>query len=139
MGRVSRLKGGVQYSAAYVLDAVLLADDLRPLTTETDLLPQVVDQCLSLALQPELAQHIRAQQVQLPKRLTLYEFRLSIDWACMLWAREWLLTASMDWHCHLRLDSSPQFSRNYLVGELDWVSAGAALPSMDLAQLPLII
>lgn len=40
----SRPKGGCQYSPLSILDCVLLADNLRPLSHETDLLPEVVRQ-----------------------------------------------------------------------------------------------
>ena len=37
-GYSSRARGGVQYQATYMLDSVLFADLLRPLSTETDIL-----------------------------------------------------------------------------------------------------
>ena len=37
-GYSSRARGGVQYQASYMLDSVLFADMLRPLSTETDVL-----------------------------------------------------------------------------------------------------
>ena len=43
-GSSSREKGGWKYNSVSILDAVLLADNLRPLTSETDLLPEVVKQ-----------------------------------------------------------------------------------------------
>lgn len=45
-GMSSRTKGGLQYRAMCILDSVLLADNLRHLTTETDLLPEVCQQLL---------------------------------------------------------------------------------------------
>ena len=42
-GSSSREKGW-KYNSVCILDAVLLADNLRPLTSETDLLPEVVKQ-----------------------------------------------------------------------------------------------
>ena len=49
-GTASRAKGGWQFRPMCILDSVLLADNLRPLTAETDLLPEVVQQQLSLHL-----------------------------------------------------------------------------------------
>lgn len=43
-GCSSRSKGGWKYNSICILDAVLLADNLRPLSSETDLLPEVVKQ-----------------------------------------------------------------------------------------------
>lgn len=43
-GYVSRPRGGVQYSPACILESVLLADNLKPLAMDTDLLPEVVHQ-----------------------------------------------------------------------------------------------
>lgn len=37
-GFSSRARGGVQYQPSYMLDSVLFADMLRPLSTETDVL-----------------------------------------------------------------------------------------------------
>ena len=47
-GTASRAKGGWQFRPMCILDSVLLADNLRHLTAETDLLPEVVQQHLSL-------------------------------------------------------------------------------------------
>ena len=60
--------------------------------------------------------------MRMPRKTTLYDFRLNVDFCCMLYAREYVFTpggAGVDWFTHFRLDSSPQFARNYLVGELD--------------------
>ena len=74
---------------------------------------------MSISLHPHLAEHICQQPVRLPKRSSLYDFRLSLDFASMLWCRENLMNPARKWTGHFRLDSSPQFNKNYLVGELD--------------------
>ena len=61
-----------------------------------------------------------ASGIRVPQKSVLYEFRQCVDYCSMLWAREHLFHSSLQpWFTHLRLDSSPQYARNYLVGELD--------------------
>ena len=43
-GQTKRARGGWQYTSMCILDSVLLADNLKPLSTDTDLLPEVVFQ-----------------------------------------------------------------------------------------------
>ncbi|CAE7562479.1 PREP1 [Symbiodinium sp. KB8] len=87
---------------------------------------------LNLSLQPELAEHLMNAGLRVPKKSVLYQFRQSIDFASMLWARKHLFAAALpEWHTHMRLDSSPQFSRNYLVGELDRVELCGIRPDHD--------
>lgn len=116
--------GGVQYRALFMLDAVLLADNLRSLSTDSwevdegTLLQTVVRQSLSIALDPDLADHLSAG-LRMPRKSALYQYRQSVDFCCMLWARKHLFSNDLRWISHVRLDSSPQYARNYLVGELD--------------------
>ena len=162
-------QGGAKYRALYVLDSVLLADNLRNLCDdaasthdESNLLLSVVKQSssqwtvtlamrglgnswnggcrlpppaarllrsLSLCLEPDLAQHLIQAGLKVPKKSTLYQFRQNVDYCSMLWAREHLFAASLpEWHTHLRLDSSPQYARNYLVGELDRIDLADISP-----------
>ena len=51
----------------------------------------------------------------------------------MLYAREFVFNGDSQWFCHLRLDSSPQYAKNYLLGELDKISFPRSLQS-DLAD-----
>lgn len=61
--------------------------------------------------------------IRLPKRTCLYNFRLLVDFASMLWSREYFFPSpNTGWVTHFRVDSSPQFNRNYLVGEIDKLS-----------------
>lgn len=91
----------------------------------------VAPRSMSLVLHPDLADHMKAQPIRLPKKTLLYGFRLNIDFASMLWAREHLFNSDAEFRTHLRLDSSPQFNRNYLVGECDRISL-AHVSSSDL-------
>ena len=61
-----------------------------------------------------------------------------MDWASMLYAREFYFNGDHQWFCHLRLDSSPQFAKNYLLGELDKVSYPGSIRS-DLADTYLLV
>jgi hypothetical protein len=68
-----------------------------------------------------------------PGKSTLYEYRITLDLCSMLFARtrwfsEGILTA-----LHIRLDSSPQFGRDYLLAECDIVFILDALDLMSLA------
>ena len=77
-----------------------------------------------MVMQPELTAHFK-DRIAMPKRSLLFEYRLYVDYCCMLWARKFLFSADVpEWHTHFRLDSSPQFGRNYLVGELDRIDLG---------------
>ena len=130
-------KGGVKYKADYILNAVLLADNVRPVPVdETDFLTTVVKQSepqfifssshprsMSAVMQPSLVEHICSQGIRLPKRTCLYNFRLLVDFSSMLWSREYFFPSpNTGWVTHFRVDSSPQFNRNYLVGEIDKLS-----------------
>ena len=86
---------------------------------------------MSLVLHPDMAAHVSSQPIRIPRKSMLYEFRLNIDYVSMLWARQFLFNAHDDFRMHLRLDSSPQFNRNYLVGEIDRISL-AKVSSLEL-------
>ena len=70
---------------------------------------------------------------KLPSRRLMGEFRINIDWASMLYARQHIFSEAEPWFGHLRLDSSPQFAKNYLVAELDRVSCDGVSPDADSA------
>ena len=67
--------GGVQFRAEYVLDSVLCSDSLR----DSSLLDPVVRQSLSLAVHPDLKDHLLSQGLRLPKRSTIYHFVLILS------------------------------------------------------------
>lgn len=80
---------------------------------------------MTIALHPDLAQHISSQTLRLPQKSALYDFRLSIDFCSVLYARDHVFNAEAEYTLHLRLDSSPQFNRNYMVGEVDRICLSA--------------
>lgn len=85
---------------------------------------------LSLTLHADVADHMVRQGIRLPKRTLLYEYRMNVDWVAMLWARDHVFAADgVKWHCHLRIDSSPQWGKNYLVGEVDRVCTESCSPT----------
>ena len=43
------------------------------------------------------------------------------DLCTMLFSRQYWMALKYEWYCHLRIDSSPQYGRDYLVAELDLV------------------
>ena len=91
-------------------------------------------------LHPDLAGHVVDQGLKLPKRTLLYEYRLNCDFVSMLWARDYLFKVGPGepkWHTHLRIDSSPQFNKNFLVGEVDRICIDGCSPS-DLDNVFLI-
>ena len=76
----------------------------------------------------------------MPQRSSLYNYRLYVDYCSMLYARDHVFptgpSADIEWCTHFRLDSSPQFGRNYLVGELDRISVKHARPDkLDTVSL----
>jgi hypothetical protein len=82
---------------------------------------QVPLRALGLALQPALAEHMAKQGITIPKKSVLYRFRVTADLCTMLFSRQYWMALKYDWRCHLRLDSSPQYGRDYLMAELDLV------------------
>ena len=83
--------------------------------------------------QPRFASVLACQKWKLPKRTLLHTFRVNLDWAAILYVRDHVYTEQTEWYGHLRLDSSPQFAKNYLLAELDKVSFPAGKP--DLSDL----
>ena len=57
----------------------------------------------------------------------------------MLYARECVFNASSKRFAHLRLDSSPQFAKNYLLAELDKISFVNGCPDIDDMLLTMVI
>lgn len=95
---------------------------------------------LDVVAHPELAQHFKHYGFKFPSRSSLYTYRLYVDYCTMLWARDYVFSESLPdpWWTHFRLDSSPQYGRNYLVGELDHLQLDKVDPS-NLDALPLAI
>ena len=76
------------------------------------------------------------EQTRLPSASLLYDARITIDMACMLWAREQVFTKSSkrNWIIHLRADSSPQFGRDYLVIQADIVKYGTSPDTTEITK-----
>lgn len=83
---------------------------------------------MAISLHPELAHHLSIQKLRLPQKSAIYDFRLAVDFCSMLYARDHVFNADAEYTLHLRLDSSPQFNRNYMVGEVDRVCLSAVSP-----------
>ncbi len=68
--------------------------------------------------------------MRLPSPALLYDARITIDMCSMLFAREVILSRAAErarpWIIHLRADSSPQFGRDFLVSQLDYVQFGTS-------------
>ena len=133
--------GGYSYQPTFLLDAVLMTDNLR----EPSLLKPALEKSFQLVGQPDLAQHFtrEIQQARLPRAPCLYDARITFDMCTMLWSREHLLSSkaekSRPWVLHLRCDSSPQFGRDYLVTQADYVQYGtdAGATSITKRLLPI--
>lgn len=55
----------------------------------------------------------------MPKHTALYKYRVDLDLATMLFARKHDFGLSASWFAHVRLHSSPQYGRDYLLSECD--------------------
>ena len=62
-----------------------------------------------------------AQGTFVPKKTALYFYRISLDLCSMLWARRHRFNLDRPFYCHLRLDASPQFGRDYCMAEADLI------------------
>ena len=111
----ARSIGGLAFKPTYILDTVLLGDRIKVLE-DMDL---VVKEALSLIAHNELVCHLLSQPWSVPRKSLLYQYRVDIDLASMLFARAYWLRLDVSWCCHIRLDSSPQFGRDYLMAEMD--------------------
>ena len=60
----------------------------------------------------------------MPRHSTLYKYRVDLDLCSMLFARRFRFAVAQSWFCHLRLDSSPQYNKDYLMSECDIFYAG---------------
>lgn len=64
------------------------------------------------------------KDINVPRHSTLYKYRVDLDLCSMLFARKFRFPVHLSWYCHLRLDSSPQFNKDYLMSECDIFYAG---------------
>ena len=66
-----------------------------------------------------------SKDIIVPRKSALYTWRINIDLASILFARRHWFSSSTSWYIHCRLDSSPQFGRDYLMSEVDvWYPEG---------------
>lgn len=88
------------------------------------------DRSLAISLDNDLACFLLGQLAsqRLPGASLLYDARINIDLCCMLFSKQFLLSRASahkhDWCIHVRCDSSPQFGRDYLVTQIDYVCPG---------------
>lgn len=70
------------------------------------------------------------ERMRLPSSALLYDTRITFDMCTMLFARQFLFSRSADcarpWIAHLRCDASPQYGRDYLVSQIDYVQFGTS-------------
>lgn len=107
--------GGFQYAPDNMLNAVLLADNLKDIG-------QLKSTVEALVLSPSLMEHLSKQPMQVPSQATLYRFRLLVDLASMVYSRRVYFSASKSWTCHLRADASPLYGKDYFVCEIDHIN-----------------
>ena len=106
---------------------------------------------MSLILHPDLSEHLKnqarclnldiqcclTQTWRLPQRSVMQTFKVNVDWCSMLYCREFVYTADRTWYGHLRLDSSPQYCKNYLLGEMDQICFVETGPDLERLLLEL--
>ena len=74
------------------------------------------------------------QDIAVPKHTALYKYRVDLDLVSMLWARKHCFGSQTQWMIHCRLDSSPQFARDYLMTEVDIFSPTEVNSWADIGQ-----
>lgn len=60
-----------------------------------------------------------AEGFSVPKKSSLYSYRITLDLATMLFARSHRLNLSTPWFIHCRLDASLQYGKDYFMSEAD--------------------
>ena len=73
------------------------------------------------------------QGVNVPKKTSLYNFRISLDLASILFARSFRFGLHTTWYIHCRLDASLQFGKDYFMTEADVVYPATVNTWSDLA------
>lgn len=59
---------------------------------------------------------------------------MDFDLATMIYARMTKFTMSKNWRLHVRLDASPQFGKDYLMGEVDILNLDGVQNWADIQQ-----
>ena len=60
-----------------------------------------------------------AEGISVPKKSSLYSYRITLDLATMIFARSHRLNLSTPWFIHCRLDASLQYGKDYFMSEAD--------------------
>lgn len=114
---LTRRAGGVAYCATYKLEAVEMSTMLR----NPDDFGRMLDVSATLILKPAAADFIKRQRAQhpTPHKTTLNTWRVDVDLACMVHSRNHVLVKQRVAGLHLRVDSSPQGGRDFVIIEID--------------------
>ena len=95
---------------------------------------------VQLSLSDTLAGHLlpEVSSMRLPSSSLLYDTRITLDMASMLWARETIFSrkahSKRPFVLHLRADSSPQFGRDFLIVQCDVVHCGATVQNTEIKK-----
>ena len=133
---IAKRIGGYNYQPLFLLDAVLLSDNLR----EPGLLQSTILKSFQLVAHSDLYEYFDSiiPQSRLPRAACLYDARITLDMCTMLWSREHLLSLraekSRPWVLPLRCDSSPQFGRDFLVTQADYIQYGPNASSTTITK-----
>ena len=75
------------------------------------------------------------QSVRMPSASLLYDARITIDMCTMLYARQFIFNHRQPpWVVHLRADASPQFGRDFLVIQADYIEYGANVSKTKITK-----
>ena len=64
---------------------------------------------------------LASKGITIPKKTSLYKYRISIDLATILWARRHRFGLDRPFYVHCRLDASLQYGKDYFMSEADIV------------------
>lgn len=75
---------------------------------------------------------------RLPASSLMYDARINMDLCSMLFAKQFLFSKAADqkrpWCVHVRCDSSPQFGRDYMVTQVDYVLYGTSYSDVSVSR-----
>lgn len=70
---------------------------------------------------------VRSEEITVPKKSILYKYRIDLDLASMLWARQHVFDQESSWFIHCRLDASLQYGKDYFMSECDVFRPGDSI------------
>ena len=76
---------------------------------------------------------MQTQGIIVPKKSSLYLYRINLDLATMLFARSHRFSLATPFYVHCRLDASLQYGRDYFMSEVDIVYPSQVKTWKDLA------